>query len=188
MPQAIMKVVDSHLTERDLAVCDASLASGWAAVYLRLKSAGRRYLAPRGLAGLGWGAPAAVGAALAAEGKDRVLHFAGDGGFSFSLQEMEVMNRLNLPVVSIIFNNDILGWIKHVQQKRYGQNFISTDFSHIDFAAVAKGFNVRSYRVNTLGELDEALGRERRPDGPALIDMRTDQWETPVLRNASGES
>ncbi len=187
MPQAVMKVIDNRLTDKDLLVCDASLASGWAAVYLRLKTAGRNFLAPRGLAGLGWGAPAAIGAALAAGGR-RVLHFAGDGGFAFSLQELEVMARLNLPVVSIIFNNDILGWIKHVQQKRYGNNFISTDFNHIDFATVAKGFNVRSYRVATLDELDRALKMESNPNGPALIDMNTDPWETPVLRNASGES
>lgn len=188
MPQAVMKVVDSHLAADDLLVCDASLASGWAAVYLRLKAAGRYYLAPRGLAGLGWGAPAAIGAALAAQSGQRVLHFAGDGGFAFSLQELEVMVRLNLPVVNIIFNNDILGWIKHVQKKRYGHNFISTDFNHIDFATVAKGFNVRSYQVNSLIELDHVLGQEREPSGPALVDMRTDQWATPVLRNASGGS
>ena len=74
-PQAIMNMVDGFMGPEDLAVCDASLSSGWAAVYLRLKQAGRRYLAPRGLAGLGWGAPAAIGAALASPGR-RVLHFA----------------------------------------------------------------------------------------------------------------
>ena len=186
-PQAVMELVNRHMTLDDLAVCDASLASGWAAVYLRLASAGRRYLAPRGLAGLGWGAPAAVGAALAAPGK-RILHFAGDGGFAYSVQELEVMSRLDLPVVSIIFNNDVLGWIKHVQHKRYGAPYISTDFKHIDFATVAKGFGVRGYQVNTLDQLEAALAAESQPSGPAVIDITSDQWETPVLRNASGAS
>lgn len=96
------------------------------------------------------------------------------------------MVRLKLPVITCLFNNDVLGWIKHVQLARYGDNHISTDFSHIDFATVAKGFGARAYSVNTLEELGEVLETERRPQGPVMIDMTTDQYETPVLRNASG--
>ena len=104
--QAIMGVVNEYVTDTDTAVADASLASGWAACYLTFASAGRRSIAPRGLAGLGWGSPAAVGAALARENQGRILHFAGDGGFGYSLQEMEVMTRAQLPVLTFIFNND----------------------------------------------------------------------------------
>ena len=118
----------------------------------------------------------------------RVFLFAGDGGFAFSLQELEVMVRLKLPVVTCLFNNNVLAWIKHVQKARYGDNHISTDFHHIDFATVAQGFGARSYRVSTLDELSEALTKESQPQGPALIDMTTDQFETPVLRNASGKA
>jgi len=53
-PQPIMDAVNQVLTDEDIIVCDASLASGWAAAYLQLQSAGRRFMAPRGLAGLGW--------------------------------------------------------------------------------------------------------------------------------------
>jgi thiamine pyrophosphate-dependent acetolactate synthase large subunit-like protein len=81
-PQAIMDVVNRVVTEEDMVVCDASLASGSAAAYCRMPKPGRRFLAPRGLAGLGWGAPAAIGAALATGKKQRILLFAGDGGFA----------------------------------------------------------------------------------------------------------
>ena len=188
MPQAIMDVVNRFVTEEDLIVCDASLASGWAAVYCRLPKPGRRYLAPRGLAGLGWGAPAAVGAALASDKKHRILLFAGDGGLAYSVQELAVMARLELPVVTILFNNDALAWIKHVEKNRFKEGFISTDFRHIDFATVAKGFGARGYTVQTLDALQTALESEKTPKGPSLIDMFTDQWETPVLRfSSSGE-
>ena len=184
-PQAIMDVVNRFVTEEDLAVCDASLACGWAAVYFRIVKAGRRYIAPRGLAGLGWGAPAAIGAALATDKKRRILHFAGDGGFAYSVQELEVMARLELPVVSIIFNNDTLAWIKHGQKIRFKDRYISADFKHIDFSMVARGFGARGYTVSTVGELAAALDKEQFPQGPAVIDMMTDQWETPVLRFSS---
>jgi acetolactate synthase I/II/III large subunit len=142
-PQAVMDAVNQALTKDDLVVSDASLSSGWAAAYLRLTTAGHRFLAPRGLAGLGWGTPAAIGAALAAKKEKRIFNIVGDGGFSYSVQELEVMSRLNLPVVTIVLNNDVLGWIKHGQKGRYEGNYISCDFSHVDFAIVAKGFGAR---------------------------------------------
>jgi len=184
-PQAIMDVVNRLITEEDMVVCDASLASGWAAAYCRMLKPGRRFLAPRGLAGLGWGAPAAIGAALATGKKQRILLFAGDGGFAYSVQELAVMARLELPVVTILFNNDTLAWIKHVQKNRFKDSFISTDFRHIDFAMVARGFGARAYTVQTLDALQSALEKEKAPNGPAVIDMFTDQWETPVLRFSS---
>lgn len=181
-PQAIMDLVNQFLAGDDLIVCDASLASGWAAAYLNMGAAGRRFLAPRGLAGLGWGAPAAIGAALATDGKKRVIFFAGDGGFGYSVQELEVMKRLNLPVVGIILNNNTLGWIKHVQRDFYQQNYISTDFSHVDFATVAKGFGARGYNAASLDELKACLDQEKEPQGPAVIDVASDQWESPIVR------
>jgi acetolactate synthase-1/2/3 large subunit len=184
-PQAVADVVNQMITGEDLIVCDASLASGWAAAYCRVKRAGRRYLAPRGLAGLGWGAPAAVGAALATGKKQRVLLFAGDGGFAYSVQELAVMARLELPVVVLLFNNDALAWIKHVEKSRFEEGFISTDFRHIDFATVGKGFGARSYTIGTLDGLRETLEEEKEPRGPAVIDMWTDPWETPVLKFSS---
>ncbi len=180
-PQPVMDVVNANLTDDDLVVCDASLASGWVAAYLSFERAGRRVIAPRGLAGLGWGTPAAVGAALAREKATRIIQFAGDGGFGYSLQELEVIKRLGLPVVTFVFNNDTLGWIKHVQKNYYAENYVSTDFAHIDFATVARGFGARGYTATSLDEVRTALKAETVPDGPAVIDVISDQWETPVL-------
>ncbi len=181
-PQAVMEALNQVLTEKDLVVCDASLSSGWASAYLKLNTTGHRFIAPRGLAGIGWGAPAAVGAALAANKENRILTIAGDGGFSYSVQELEVMNRLKLPVVTIVLNNNVLGWIKHAQKFGYEENYISTDFSQVDFATVAKGFGARGYTVRSLEELKDCLAKEKSPQGPAVIDVIVDQWESPVHR------
>jgi len=176
-PQAVMGAVNESMTGDDMVVCDASLASGWAASLIQFSTVGRSYIAPRGLAILGWGSPAAIGTAIALQKKNRILQFAGDGGFGYSVQEVEVMKRLGLPVVSIVFNNSSLGWIKHNQQDFFQENYISTDFTDIDFATVAKGFGARGYTVRTIDELKEALEQEKSPQGPAVIDIKTDQWE-----------
>lgn len=96
------------------------------------------------------------------------------------------MNRLGLPIVSLIFNNDTLGWIKHIQKKRYAERYISCDFKHIDFSTVARGFGVKGYQVTSLDQLGSILSEEKYPKGPVLLDIATDPWQTPVLRNASG--
>ncbi len=180
-PQIVMNAVNQIITENDMIVCDASLASGWASAYLSLNGAGHQFIAPRGLATLGWGAPAAIAAALATDKKKRILHFAGDGGFGYSIQELEVMVRLNLPIVTILFNNDTLGWIKHIQKDKYQENYISTDFSHVDFAIVAEGFGAKGISVNSVDELHAVLPDLNPNNGPVVIDITTDQWETPVL-------
>lgn len=180
-PQAIMGAINEILTSDDLVICDASFSSGWAASLLQLPAAGRKFMAPRGLAGLGWGSPAAIGAALASRKQNRVFQFAGDGGFGYSVQELEVMKRLELPVVSIVLNNDTLGWIKHVQKDYYQEKYISTDFSHVDFNTVARGFGARGYTAHTIDEFKAYLDQEASPKGPAVIEVISDQWETPVL-------
>ena len=180
-PPALMAIVNEHLTAEDLVVCDASLSSGWVAAYLKFKGVGRRCIAPRGLEGLGWGSPAAVGAALALDRKKRIIQFVGDGGFGYSVADLEVMSRLKLPVVTVLLNNDVLGWIKHVQKDYYKENYVSTDFSHVDFATVAKGFGARGYTARTLGEFEEFLAKEKSPKGPAVIEVISDQWASPII-------
>ena len=180
-PQTIMDALNNALSEDDIVVCDASFSSGWAAAYLKLTTAGHRFLAPRGLAGLGWGAPAAIGAALAGKKEKRIVCITGDGGFGYSVQELEAMKRFNLPVLTIVLNNNVLGWIKNVQKNYYQENYISTDFYNIDFATVAIGFGARGYRACHLEELNSFLAKEKSPEGPAVIEVVTDQWESPIV-------
>ena len=47
-------------------------------------------------------------------------------------------------------------------------------------ATVVRGFGVRGYTVTTLEEMRDALGRERNPNSPVVIDVISDQWETPA--------
>ena len=115
-----------------------------------------------------------------------MLHCSSDGGFAYSVQEWETMWRLDLPIVSIILNNDTFAWIKHVEKARLVEQYISVDFHHVDFATVAKGFGARGHNAKTASELAAALDHEKSPQGPALIDIATDQWETSVLRTSSG--
>jgi acetolactate synthase I/II/III large subunit len=92
------------------------------------------------------------------------------------------MKRFDLPVVTLVLNNDVLGWIKHVQRDFYQGKYISTDFSQVNFSLVAKGFDARGYTVRTLEKLTTFPEMEKSPQNPAAIDMFSGHWKTPVLR------
>jgi acetolactate synthase-1/2/3 large subunit len=83
-----MAELDRRLSAEDIAVADASYASIWIVGGLDSRKAGQRFLTPRGIAGLGWGLPMAIGAQIAAPGR-RVVCLCGDGGFAHSWAELE---------------------------------------------------------------------------------------------------
>jgi acetolactate synthase-1/2/3 large subunit len=87
-PERVMAELDRRLSAEDIAVADASYASIWIVGGLDSRKAGQRFLTPRGIAGLGWGLPMAIGAQIAAPGR-RVVCLCGDGGFAHSWAELE---------------------------------------------------------------------------------------------------
>ena len=164
-------------------VSDASLVAGWTSNYFPVKRAGRtRWLRAAWRASAGvprrrW-EPRSPGAKPAWQGAPCCS--AGDGAFAYSVGELEVMRRLQLPITAVILNNRTLGWIKHIQEFAL-DDYVSVDFSDVDFSQVARGFGVPAWRVTTPEELEPALSAAASTSGPALIEVVTDQTETPVL-------
>lgn len=179
-PQRVMGELQRVWSEDDLLVCDASFASGWGGAFLQLPVAGRKALFPRGIAGLGWGLPAAIGARFGySEGT--VVCLAGDGGFAYSVAELSTLVKYGLKVVSIVLNNNALSWIKWGQRMAWGERYQSSDFPDIDFAAVARGFGCAGISVTRPDQLADALDTAFAGNGPVVIDVKTEEWETPVL-------
>ena len=100
-------------------VADASYSSIWVANFLTTRKAGQRIITPRGLAGLGWGLPLALGA-KAARPEAQVFCLAGDGGFAHVWSELETSRRMGLNVVLTVLNNQILAYEKHAEKVLFG--------------------------------------------------------------------
>ncbi|MGY1917042.1 thiamine pyrophosphate-binding protein [Blastococcus sp. SYSU DS0973] len=191
-PQDVVGLIGERLTEPDLVVTDASLSSGWMGSGWRVEHPGRRILAPRGVAGLGWGLPAAVGAAfgltdVGSEG--RVVCLAGDGGWGYSLTEVETLARFEMPVVSVVLNNSVLGWNKHVVQRRYAGDYVSQDFGDVDYAAAASSLGAHAVRVDRIEDVGAALDEAFAVQGrPSVVEIVSSEYETPVIKPMSGQS
>jgi acetolactate synthase-1/2/3 large subunit len=188
-PERVMAELDRLIGPDDIAVADASYASIWVANHLTAKRAGQRFLTPRGIAGLGWGLPMAIGAQIAADeagSGGRVVCLCGDGGFGHSWAELETLRRLELPVVLLVLNNGILAYQKHAEEVRFGEYTNAIDFAAVDHAAIARACGVEGVRVENGAGIAPALRAALDARRPVLLDLLTDPDAKPPISAFAG--
>ncbi|MCW2528689.1 MAG: putative acetolactate synthase large subunit [Pseudonocardiales bacterium] len=185
-PERVMAELDALLDGDEIVVSDASYSTIWMAAFLTARQAGQRFISPRGLAGLGWGLPLALGA-KAARPDSIVVCLAGDGGFAHVWAELETSMRENLPITLILFNNSILGFQKHAELNQFGAYTTAIPFTPVDHAAIARAAGADGMRVedpDQLGAvLKEALGSSRT----TLIEIMTDPNAYPPITAWQGK-
>ncbi|EIF1544955.1 acetolactate synthase large subunit [Salmonella enterica] len=137
----------------------------------------RQWLTSGGLGTMGFGLPAAIGAALANPG-NKVLCFSGDGSLMMNIQEMATASENQLDVKIILMNNDALGLVHQQQSLFYKQGvFAATYPGSINFMQIAAGFGLDTCDLNNEADPQAALQAIIRRPGPALIHVRIDAEE-----------
>ena len=139
----------------------------------------RTLLTSGGLGTMGFGLPAAIGAALAlseveglaAPGR-RVVCVSGDGSILMNIQELATLAELDLPVAVLIFNNAQLGLVRQQQELFYGRRYAAAHFTAVpDFAALARAFGLRGLRLDPDGDPLAELAAALAAPGPCVIDI-----------------
>ncbi|HEY9209005.1 MAG TPA: acetolactate synthase catalytic subunit [Acidovorax sp.] len=179
-PERIMNEIDQRLTPESIVVADASYSSIWVANYLHSRRAGMRFITPRGLAGLGWGFPMALGARVAKPDAP-IFCVVGDGGFAHAWAELETAVRMKLRVVLVVLNNGILGYQKHAENVKFGAHTDACDFVPVDHAAIARAVGARGVRVENAADLGAALDDALKAETMTLIDVVTDENAFPPV-------
>ena len=175
-----MQELASRIGPDDIIVADASYSSIWIANYLTATAAGSRFLTPRGLAGLGWGLPMAMGAKVGNPEK-RVICLVGDGGFAHAWAELETSRRMGLNVTLIVLNNQILGYQKHAEDIKFGAHTDAVFFEPVDHAAIARACGLSGIRVEAAGDIGAALDEALGNDHTTLIDIMSDPEAHPPI-------
>ena len=115
-----------------------------------------------GLGEMGYGLPAAIGAAFAGRGRE-VLCLNCDGGMMMNLQELQTIIQYDLPIKIIIFINDGYLMIKHTQKMLFKGNLVSSNersgITLPDYSKVAHAFGFESYRINSWDQYDKTIKR-----------------------------
>ncbi|MBC3378858.1 acetolactate synthase large subunit [Serratia fonticola] len=129
----------------------------------------RQWLTSGGLGTMGFGLPAAIGAALA-EPQRKVLCFSGDGSLMMNIQEMATAVEHNLDVKIILMNNQALGLVHQQQTLFYQQHiFAATYPKRTDFLKIAAGFGLDTCDLNAEPDPQAALLAAIQRPGPCLI-------------------
>ncbi len=185
-PERLMAELRGFVTPETVVCADASYSTVWAGVYLDALRAGMRFITPRGLAGIGWGFPIALGVALARP-HQRVVNISGDGGFGYAWSEMETAVRHRIDnIVQIVLNNQVLGYQKEAEDASYGRHTPGLHFAPVDHAAIARACGWRAFRVEEPADLRAALEGAFGAGGPALIDVVSDPRAWPPIQGFEG--
>ncbi|CAN5601159.1 acetolactate synthase catalytic subunit [soil metagenome] len=186
-PERIMHELDTRLGPDSIVVADASYSSVWMCNFLHARRVGQRFLAPRGLAGLGWGVPMALGA-KAAHPESPVIAIVGDGGFAHCWSEIETSVRMDLPITVLVLNNSILGYQKHSELFQFAIHTDAIEFSPVNHAAVAQACGARGVHVGCVTELESALTEAISARITTVIDVITDPDAYPPITAWDGNA
>lgn len=146
----------------------------WTAQHYRVEEP-RRFVTSGGLGTMGFGFPAAIGAALACP-KQHICCIAGDGSFMMNIQELDTCARHNIPVKVFILNNSCLGMVRQWQQLFYDHRYSNTIYSRDpDFVKIAEGMGVKGFSATQPDEIRKTIEAALEVPGPALVDFRIPQ-------------
>ena len=140
-----------------LLVADGGFAAHWCGLLYDTRVCGRSFVPDRGFASIGYGLPGAMGAKLAAPGR-QVVGITGDGGFNMVIGELETAKRMRLGITVLVVNNAASGYVKALQHLMYGQGgYQSSDLVEMNYADVATAMGCNGIRVEDPDRLAGAV-------------------------------
>ncbi|MGM3191454.1 acetolactate synthase large subunit [Dickeya dadantii subsp. dieffenbachiae] len=169
----LIRAVAEQLDDQAIITTDVGQHQMWVAQAYPLRRS-RQWLTSGGFGTMGFGVPAAIGAALA-EPQRTVVCFSGDGSLMMNIQEMATAVEENLNVKIVLMNNQSLGLVHQQQDLFYQQNFVASDYRYqTNFLAIAAGFGFATCDLNAAENPQAALRDALQQPGPALIHAAID--------------
>lgn len=166
-------------------VNDVGLNQMFSSRYFRFTQK-RSVVTSGGLGTMGFGLPAAVGAAYGAPSRTICL-FTGDGGFQMSIQELGTIMEGRVPVKMILLNNSYLGNVRQWQDLMYDHRHSFTRMLNPRYEHVARAYNIPYEVVTDRADLHEKVARMLATDGPFLLEcaVKEDENVEPMVTPGS---
>lgn len=181
-PSEIVTTVCDLTDKETIYVTDVGQHQMWTAQYLKHENT-RKFVTSGGLGTMGFGYGAAIGAQIGNPDK-RVIHFTGDGSFHMNLNEACTAVSEELPVITIIMNNRVLGMVYQWQTIFYGKRYSSTTPDRkTDFPKLAEAFGAKGYSASNPVEFEEVFKKALQEKGPVWIDcaIATEERVLPMI-------
>lgn len=184
-PYGLIRAVADCLDDEAAIATDVGQHQMWVAQAYPLRRP-RQWLTSGGLGTMGFGLPAAIGAALA-EPERTVVCFSGDGSILMNIQEFATAAEEDANVKVVLMNNSALGLVFQQQNLFYGERTFSSKFKGMpDFIAVAKGFGWQTLDLDKADDPSAALRAALSTRGPTLIHASIEMHEQVLPMVAPG--
>lgn len=193
-PYCFIDTIGQLMQENEIIVVSdgiGPLNCSYQALYIKK---GQKVILNNGCAQMGYGLPAAIGAAFAS-GK-RIICFEGDGSIQLNIHELQVIKHHNLPIKIFIYNNDGYLSIRNTQKNLFNSKFVASNsqsgISCPDFIKIAKAYGIPAIRINNHLDMKRKIIKVLGSTGPIICEINSlrDLMLTPKLasrKNAAGQ-
>lgn len=174
-PYYFIKKLTESLNENDI-VTTANATPSIVYHQLGYVKKGQRIIWNSGCASMGYGLPAAIGAAFATNLKQNIICLEGDGSILMNIQELQTMIYNKLPIKLFVLDNRCYISIKQTQANLFGGNFVGTDsrsgVSFPDISKVAKAFGIKTFTINKNASVEAVVEKVLIEKGPVVCNVR----------------
>ena len=177
MPHQVIGEVCNQCGPEAVYVTDVGQHQMWAAQYIR-HTKSRGFITSGGLGTMGFGYGAAIGAQVALGDDQRVVMFTGDGSFHMNLNEACTAVSQELPIITVIMNNRVLGMVYQWQTSFYGKRYAATTPERkTNFPKLAEAFGAKGFSASNPAEFEEVFKKALQEKGPVWIDCAISREE-----------
>lgn len=174
LPQDVLETL-ADLTEGNaILTTEVGQHQMWAAQFYQFRHA-RSFATSGGLGTMGYGLGAAIGSKLG--NPDRiVVNCAGDGSFFMNMNELATLAKFQIPVIELLFDNNVLGMVRQWQRMFYGKRFSQTTLDKgTDYQKLAEAFGIAFERISKKEDILPVLKKAISLNAPVLIDCCIDK-------------
>jgi acetolactate synthase-1/2/3 large subunit len=177
MPQAVIEELHRLTGGEAVVTSDVGQHQMWVAQYYGFKRP-RQWLNSGGLGTMGYGFPAAIGAAKAHPDR-AVICVTGDGSFQMCIQEMATAVQEKVNVKVVVINNNYLGMVRQWQELFYSRTYSEVGLEWLpDFVKLAEAYHARGLRATKPEEMRPVLEQGLNTPGLVVLDMIVSQEES----------
>ncbi|WP_261816320.1 acetolactate synthase 2 catalytic subunit [Vibrio gallicus] len=172
----LLKQLSDLMPDSAVVSTDVGQHQMWAAQHIQPR-APQNFITSSGLGTMGFGLPAAMGAAVARPDDQSIL-ISGDGSFMMNVQELGTLKRRQIPVKMVLINNQRLGMVRQWQSLFFDGRHSETILDdNPDFVMLAKAFDIPGKTITTKAEVEPALKEMLESETSFLLHVLIDEEE-----------